>query len=386
MRDAIAVGDAEVVDEGVTDPSDQFEHLRHRPALVLEHDEVVGTRRCRGEQVADVRWRAGEHLGRNAEHVDFLGSRIGCRARRPSRTPRGSPSSCARRTTSPERHRVPRARVSGNHVVPGDPGRGDRGGGSVGGVCDTLVSITPDGVLFAKNSDRDPNEAQIPRWYPASDHGLGAGRRRVHLDLDPAGRTHPRRAAVAAVVDVGRRDGSQRARRRHRQRGGVHQPAARRSGAARDGPPTPRPGTRGQRSRSGRRDRRTARTPRPGRTVQPREPRVLVPQQLSGGGPVRSDRARDRRRPTGRSRTSSGRGRSISNGLHDRRVRRGVHLDDSRTQHLVHDASRAHPTGRRDSLRGRRPVRRAPRPRGRSGAGVVDDRRSDGGAVRARGR
>lgn len=41
-------------------------------------------------------------------------------------------------------------------------------------MCDTVVVKTDDGILFAKNSDRDPNEAQLIDWYAAADHAGGA--------------------------------------------------------------------------------------------------------------------------------------------------------------------------------------------------------------------
>ena len=41
-------------------------------------------------------------------------------------------------------------------------------------MCDTLVSLTDGGLLFAKNSDRDPNEEQRLVWLSAADHEPGS--------------------------------------------------------------------------------------------------------------------------------------------------------------------------------------------------------------------
>ncbi len=50
-------------------------------------------------------------------------------------------------------------------------------------MCDTIVVVGPDGVLFAKNSDRDPNEAQIPEWHHAADHAVGAVVQCTYLEI-----------------------------------------------------------------------------------------------------------------------------------------------------------------------------------------------------------
>lgn len=56
-------------------------------------------------------------------------------------------------------------------------------------MCDTLVRVTDDAVLFAKNSDRDPNELQLLEHHPAADHE--PGRLRVtHTDIDQVAHTH----------------------------------------------------------------------------------------------------------------------------------------------------------------------------------------------------
>jgi len=57
-------------------------------------------------------------------------------------------------------------------------------------MCDTLVAITDDGPVFAKNSDRDVNEPQVLRWYAAADHPADAEVATTWSRIPQARRTH----------------------------------------------------------------------------------------------------------------------------------------------------------------------------------------------------
>ena len=57
-------------------------------------------------------------------------------------------------------------------------------------MCDSFVAITADGVMFAKNSDRDPNESQPLEWIAAADHGDGEQVACTWIEVPQVGHTH----------------------------------------------------------------------------------------------------------------------------------------------------------------------------------------------------
>lgn len=57
-------------------------------------------------------------------------------------------------------------------------------------MCDTVVVVSPGRVLFAKSSDRDPNEAQFLDWCPPECHPKGTMLRCTWIEIPQVSETH----------------------------------------------------------------------------------------------------------------------------------------------------------------------------------------------------
>lgn len=57
-------------------------------------------------------------------------------------------------------------------------------------MCDTVVVVKRDRVLFAKNSGRDANEAQLLEWHRAAAHALGSSVRCTWVEIPQVARTN----------------------------------------------------------------------------------------------------------------------------------------------------------------------------------------------------